>query len=225
VKNCVLLLAVVAALAAPAARADNLYGVLECADRVTVVDSVFLKLTGRQENPVYTMGFRGDPGETDTFDFGAQRWPDERIRVGYLYGLQRQPTFTIDGPVQHTWYDLPEPAPGAAASRIKFYLGTGVLEQPGPGRAAGGLRAEPNPLSSRTRARFSLAAPGRTRVRLFGRDGRAVRTLCDSDLGPGEHELAWDRADDSGRPVAAGVYLLRLETGSGTGAVKLVVRD
>ncbi|HDQ99134.1 MAG TPA: T9SS type A sorting domain-containing protein [candidate division WOR-3 bacterium] len=219
----VFVLLAAAVLAVPAATGNSLYGVLDCADRVTIVDSVFLKQLGRQEIPVYTPGFRGDPGEVDTFDFGSRRWPDEYIRVTYLYGLARMPSVTFRSPEQNTWYELPEPA--LAASRVKFYIGAGVeewLRSPAGVRPVG---ASPNPFAARTTVRFGLAAEGPVRVRLFDRDGRAVRTLADRRFPAGEHALAWDRRDDGGALVQAGVYLLRVETGAGAGSVKLVARD
>lgn len=222
-KRDVLLLLVAAALLLPAARADDLYGVLDCADRVTIVDSVFLKQLGRQEIPVYTPAFRGDPGEMDTFDFGGRRWPDEYIRVGYLYGLTRMPSVTFQAPVQHEWYELPEAA--LAASRIKFYLAAGIEEGPREPFGALPVSVSPNPLTVRATVRFGLAAEGPVRARLFDRDGRAVRTLADGRFPAGEHALAWDRRDDAGAVVAAGVYLLRFETEAGGGSLKLVVRD
>lgn len=222
-KRFVFVLFAAAVLAVPTAVGNSLYGVLDCVDQVTVVDSVFLKQLGRQEVPVYTPGFRGDPGEVDTFDFGSRRWPDEYIRVTYLYGLARMPSVTFRTPEQNTWYELPEPA--LAASRIKFYIGAGVEEWRAVPAGVRPVSATPNPVTVRTTLRFGLASESPVRARLFDRDGRTVRTLADGRLPAGEHALAWDRRDDAGARVPAGVYLLRLEAGAGIGSVKLVVRD
>ena len=48
--------------------------------------------------------------------------------------------------------------------------------------------------------------------------GRVVRTVrLDADAA----EVAWDGRDAAGRPVAAGVYLLRLSTEAGSAAVRV----
>jgi parallel beta-helix repeat protein len=48
---------------------------------------------------------------------------------------------------------------------------------------------------------------------LFDLSGRRIRTLVAGPQAHGTHELAWDGADDAGRPLPAGVYLCRLEVG------------
>jgi flagellar hook assembly protein FlgD len=41
--------------------------------------------------------------------------------------------------------------------------------------------------------------------------GRRVRTLVKAALPAGTHRVAWSGRDEAGRPVAPGVYFLRLE--------------
>jgi flagellar hook assembly protein FlgD len=41
--------------------------------------------------------------------------------------------------------------------------------------------------------------------------GRPVRQVWAGPLAAGEHRLAWDGRDGQGQPVAAGVYLVRLQ--------------
>jgi flagellar hook assembly protein FlgD len=50
-------------------------------------------------------------------------------------------------------------------------------------------------------------------VRLLVTDvaGRHVREIVDATQPAGAHSVAWDRRDESGRVVASGVYLYRLE--------------
>jgi hypothetical protein len=54
--------------------------------------------------------------------------------------------------------------------------------------------------------------------------GRHVATLVDRVLGAGAQTASWDTRDAAGRPVAAGVYLLRLERGDERTAAKLIVQ-
>jgi len=53
--------------------------------------------------------------------------------------------------------------------------------------------------------------------------GRLVRIVADEERPAGRTELAWDGADGNGRPVAAGVYLVRVEAGNRTARGKAVL--
>ena len=43
--------------------------------------------------------------------------------------------------------------------------------------------------------------------------GKRVRTLVDGTVEQGDHQITWNGLDDGGRPVSAGVYLYRLDSG------------
>ena len=43
--------------------------------------------------------------------------------------------------------------------------------------------------------------------------GRVVRTLIDSELDPGRHQVSWNGRDDSGRLAPSGFYLYTLKAG------------
>ena len=43
--------------------------------------------------------------------------------------------------------------------------------------------------------------------------GRRIRTLAQETLAAGTHARGWDGRDDQGNGVAAGIYLVKLETG------------
>ena len=70
----------------------------------------------------------------------------------------------------------------------------------------------PNPFNPRTTVAFDLARPGTVRLRVYSVDGRLVRTLLAESMPAGRHSVVWNGDDDSGRSVATGVYLLRMET-------------
>jgi len=73
--------------------------------------------------------------------------------------------------------------------------------------------ARPTPFVSSTTLEFSLAARGEAELKIFGVDGRVVRTLVQGEQGAGVHRLAWDGRDDAGRRVPAGLYFARLTAG------------
>jgi flagellar hook assembly protein FlgD len=53
--------------------------------------------------------------------------------------------------------------------------------------------------------------------------GRAVRELADRVMPAGEHSADWDGTNGEGRPVAGGVYFIRLETPGFAGSKKVAV--
>jgi hypothetical protein len=74
------------------------------------------------------------------------------------------------------------------------------------------LPSYPNPFNPATTVRFDLARAQRVEVRIYGIDGRRVRTLVSGELPAGRHERSWNGRDEAGHTVATGMYLLRLAT-------------
>ena len=68
----------------------------------------------------------------------------------------------------------------------------------------------PNPSRGAAAVAFSLPAPGPVRLSAFDAAGRRVATLVDGTRGAGRHEARFDAGG-----LAAGVYVLRLETPGG----------
>ena len=91
------------------------------------------------------------------------------------------------------------------------------------------LSLRPNPF--RTATALSIYLPVATRARLTVHDalGRRVRTLVEGPRPAGSSVATWDGRNDSGNPVAGGIYFLRLDTpdldlpeGSTTNKVTLI---
>ncbi|MCB9512907.1 MAG: T9SS type A sorting domain-containing protein [Candidatus Latescibacteria bacterium] len=76
------------------------------------------------------------------------------------------------------------------------------------------LAPQPNPFNPKTSLRFSLGMAGRAELSVLDLAGRRVRRLQAGALEAGEHRVDWDGRDDRGHAVAAGVYLVQLETAS-----------
>ena len=66
---------------------------------------------------------------------------------------------------------------------------------------------------------------GRVTVSIHDVAGRRLRTLDDRVEQPGPKAVWWDRRDDAGSRVAAGVYWARLETPSGSLSTRIVAVD
>jgi hypothetical protein len=69
----------------------------------------------------------------------------------------------------------------------------------------------PNPFNPRTTIAFAVPTAGHASLRIMDVRGRVVDTLVDESVAIGQHARVWDGTDATGRPVAAGVYLYRLD--------------
>jgi len=81
----------------------------------------------------------------------------------------------------------------------------------------------PNPFNPSTEIRFDLPEPGIVRLAIYDISGRLVRVLHDGRESAGSHSSVWNGTDHAGRPVAPGVYLLRLEGDHRTATRKMVL--
>lgn len=70
----------------------------------------------------------------------------------------------------------------------------------------------PNPFNPDTKIAFSLPRQSNVTLEVFSLLGQRVTTLHQGLLPTGYHMVNWDGADDSGSPVATGVYFYRLST-------------
>lgn len=101
---------------------------------------------------------------------------------------------------------------------------TGVASDAGTLPTAYALRRnEPNPFNPMTKIRFDLPKAGPVRVAIFDAAGRLVRTIVDGTLPAGRYEMPWTGKDNSGRSVASGVYLLRMDAGVFSDRVKMTL--
>ncbi len=76
------------------------------------------------------------------------------------------------------------------------------------------MQNAPNPFNPRTTIVFTLPRAAEVTLRIFDLNGREVARLLDgAALDRGRHETSWDGRDSSGRRVAAGSYIYRLDAG------------
>ncbi len=93
---------------------------------------------------------------------------------------------------------------------------TAVESEPVPGVTPIALMAAPNPFDQSTKIQFSLRTAGETRVSVYDVTGRRVREIHSGWLPSGRHTMPWDGCEESGKPVAAGVYFLGVRTEAGS---------
>lgn len=99
----------------------------------------------------------------------------------------------------------------ASNSTEKAMPGKGQATNSGRSELAGPrLVAWPNPVTDAAEISLTLTRSGPFKVDIYDLRGRLVRSLASGPGAVGEYTRVWDRADDSGRQVAAGVYYARL---------------
>ncbi len=83
----------------------------------------------------------------------------------------------------------------------------------------------PNPFNSRTVIRYRLASPEPmpTKLTIVNLLGQEVKTLVDRAQSAGDYQVVWDGLDNSGKPVASGVYLYAITSGRYCDVKKLVL--
>jgi parallel beta-helix repeat protein len=81
----------------------------------------------------------------------------------------------------------------------------------------------PNPFSSTTTVRYSLAAPSAVVLAIYDIRGALVRRLVSNRSGAGPHQVVWDGRDDRGRQVGSGIYFSHLSVGGQTETRRMVL--
>ena len=71
----------------------------------------------------------------------------------------------------------------------------------------------PNPFNPKTTISFSLPTAGEVELAVFDVTGRRISTLVTGTMDAGTHDVVWQGCDDSGHPVASGLYFSRLMVG------------
>lgn len=80
------------------------------------------------------------------------------------------------------------------------------------------LHSFPNPFNDVTSISFEVPAGCKVALGVYDVLGRKVRTLVDMSCGPGRYSAPWD-----GREVASGVYIVRMEAGEFSKAIKVTL--
>ncbi|MBC8256508.1 MAG: T9SS type A sorting domain-containing protein [Candidatus Marinimicrobia bacterium] len=82
--------------------------------------------------------------------------------------------------------------------------------------------AYPNPFNPTTSLSFSVPVESHISLKVYDMAGRLVRTLVDSNLKMGYHNLEWNGLDNSGHAVSSGMYIYSLR-GEGVSITKKMV--
>ncbi|HTW91607.1 MAG TPA: right-handed parallel beta-helix repeat-containing protein [bacterium] len=122
----------------------------------------------------------------------------------------------FEGPVIYNPWLHNDPMPGGGqqgAGAVSLRLVTGLD------------RLQPMPMRSMARIPFQVARAGQVALSITDATGRRVRTLVHGERGAGRYNLTWNRTDDRGRRVAAGVYFCTLDAEKRHFCRKVVLTD
>ncbi|MFO7892011.1 MAG: S8 family serine peptidase [bacterium] len=73
------------------------------------------------------------------------------------------------------------------------------------------VQSMPNPFNPQTAIHFTLPEPGKVILTIYDILGRKVKTLVEGHRTAGTHLARWDGCDATGRAVASGTYIYRLQ--------------
>jgi len=110
--------------------------------------------------------------------------------------------------------------------RIAEYTPTGVEEWtvlPPKGSKPVFNSVVPQPMSEYASISFTLPAETHATMKVFDASGRLVKTILDQNMGAGRLTVRWDGTNENGIKVSSGVYILRLQTNTGTVDKRIVV--
>jgi flagellar hook capping protein FlgD len=70
---------------------------------------------------------------------------------------------------------------------------------------------------------FELEQPSTVSIKIYDATGRMIKTLGKSRMLQGEHQIEWDKKDEQGNAVGAGIYILQFDAGTFSDRKKLTV--
>ncbi len=83
--------------------------------------------------------------------------------------------------------------------------------------------AYPSPTGDAATIGYHVSSPGMVTVQVFDILGRRVRSLIREEKDVGRYAVDWSTSDDSGSPVASGVYVVSMKHAGGTSNLTVVV--
>ncbi len=109
----------------------------------------------------------------------------------------------------------------------KDYLQCSKIEY-SENRRKEGVRARrfqsyPNPANPASIFKVSFDREGLASLKIFNVNGQLVKTVMNERVAPEQYTIPWNGTDDNGRPLSAGVYFCRLESGYYSETRKIVL--
>jgi hypothetical protein len=154
--------------------------------------------------------------EWDVTEMVTSRWSD-LADCGFLIKDPVEDTPSSSGPYvrfrSHRYFDE---KPLELACLEITTLGTGVedADHDFVSRSFRLGQNFPNPFNHETLIEFSLVRSAQVSLVIYNIRGEKVKTLMDKEKPAGAYTLKWDGTNQSGEPVASGIYLYQLRTES-----------
>ncbi|MDD3534739.1 MAG: S8 family serine peptidase [Candidatus Cloacimonetes bacterium] len=83
--------------------------------------------------------------------------------------------------------------------------------------------AFPNPFNPNTTLRYSLSEPGEVKLMIYNLKGQLIQSYQRQHDSAGYYQVHWDGRDQSGKPVAAGIYFYRMQSGDYHSTKKMIL--
>ncbi|MBN2412087.1 VCBS repeat-containing protein [candidate division KSB1 bacterium] len=80
----------------------------------------------------------------------------------------------------------------------------------------------PNPFNSNTVIQYEMSQPAKVLISIYNELGQRVRLLKDNYQQAGSYTVLWDGKDELGNPLASGIYICLLNTGTFKQSTKLL---
>jgi hypothetical protein len=87
------------------------------------------------------------------------------------------------------------------------------------------VQVYPNPFSHSTNITFSLQSAQYVRVKIFNLSGQELRHLYSGIESSGQHTHVWDRRDEAGNQLPAGLYTYAIQAGRSLRSGRMVIAD
>jgi len=81
----------------------------------------------------------------------------------------------------------------------------------------------PNPFNPSTIIRYDVPRSSHVTIRVYDMLGHVVKTLVQGEVEAGTHSVEWDGRNQRGERVSSGVYFYRIEAGSFTKTMKMIL--
>jgi len=185
------------------------------------VDGNYVILPGEPFGPEEPFWNYGGPGD---FEAGPRQGGAFRLPNGntLICAVQSGRLFEVTTGGQTVW----EYTYGSNIARaMRYWHDATAVNHSDAGVPVGyALRGgAPNPFNPIVSIGFVTPSAGRVQLSIHAVDGRRVVDLANSAFAAGEHTLTWNGRDETGRPVASGVYLLRMRADRFTAMERLLL--
>ncbi|MCI4670669.1 MAG: DNRLRE domain-containing protein [Bacteroidia bacterium] len=87
------------------------------------------------------------------------------------------------------------------------------------------LSCYPNPVKEFVRLEFSLSKPGMTKIEIYDKQGKSLKTLFQGNLGSGEHSFVWQSVELGKKNLPNGMYFIRLSSQEVQSAIKVLLGE